>query len=78
MKSKEANTNELNQYRIKFIYIDTPLNIHDRYFMAYSKDQVESMLPKITASNLRDDNDEYELISIEKFNRFSEKWEKEE
>ena len=75
MKSKEANTNELNQYKIKFIYIDTPLNVHTRYFMSYSKEEVESMLPKITDSNLRDNNDEYELISIEKFNRFSDKWE---
>ena len=75
MKSKEPNTNELNQYRIKFIYTDTPLNIHERHFMAYSKQEVESMLPKITASNLRDNNDEYELISIEKFNRFSDKCE---
>ena len=75
MKTKEPNTNELNQYRIKFIYTDTPLNIHERHFMAYSKQEVESMLPKITDSNLRDNNNEYELISIEKFNRFSDKWE---
>ncbi len=75
MKRKETNTNELNQYKIKFIYIDTPLNVHERYFMAYSKQEVESMLPKITDSNLRDNNNEYELISIEKFNRFSDKWE---
>ena len=52
MKTKETNTNELNQYKIKFIYIDTPLNIHERYFMAYSRNQVESMLPQITESNL--------------------------
>lgn len=75
MKTKEPNTNELNQYKIKFIYIDTPLNVHTRYFMSYSRNQVESMLPQITASNLRDNNNEYELISIEKFNRFSDKWE---
>tara|TARA_B100000519_G_scaffold18198_1_gene13277 strand:+ start:133 stop:366 length:234 start_codon:yes stop_codon:yes gene_type:complete len=75
MKTKEPNTNELNQYRIKFIYIDTPLNIHERHFMAYSKQEVESMLPKITDSNLRDNNNEYELLSIEKFNRFADKWE---
>ena len=75
MKTKEPNTNELNQYKIKFIYIDTPLNVHERYFMAYSRNQVESMLPQITESNLRDNNNEYELISIEKFNRFSDKWE---
>ena len=43
--------------------------------MSYSKEEVESMLPKITDSNLRDNNNEYELISIEKFNRFSDKWE---
>ena len=77
MKSKEPNTNELNQYRIKFIYTDTPLNIHERHFMAYSKQEVESMLPKITDSNLRDNNNEYELISIEKFNRFADRWEAE-
>jgi len=77
MKRKETNTNELNQYKIKFIYIDTPLNVHERYFMAYSKQEVESMLPKITDSNLRDNNNEYELISIEKFNRFADKWEEE-
>ena len=75
MKTKEPNTNELNQYRIKFIYIDTPLNVHERHFMAYSKGQVESMLPKITDSNLRDDNNEYQLLSIEKFNRFADRWE---
>lgn len=75
MNTKATNTNELNQYKIKFIYIDTPLNIHERYFMSYSKDQVESMLPKITDSNLRDDNNEYQLLSIEKFNRFADRWE---
>ena len=75
MNTKETNTTELNQYKIKFIYIDTPLNIHERYFMSYSKKQVESMLPKITDSNLRDNNNEYELLSIEKFNRFNGKWE---
>ncbi len=75
MKTKATSTNELNQYKIKFIYIDTPLNIHERYFMSYSKKQVESMLPKITDSNLRDNNNEYELLSIEKFNRFNGKWE---
>lgn len=77
MNTKESNTNELNQYRMKFIYVDTPLNIHTRYFMAYSKDQVESMLPQITDSNLRENNDEYELLSIEKFNRFANRWEEE-
>lgn len=75
MKTKATSTNELNQYKIKFIYIDTPLNIHERYFMSYSRDQVESMLPKITDSNLRDNNNEYKLLSIEKFNRFNGKWE---
>lgn len=75
MNTKETNTTELNQYKIKFIYIDTPLNIHERYFMSYSKKQVESMLPKITDSNLRDNNNEYKLLSIEKFNRFNGKWE---
>ncbi len=48
MKTKATSTNELNQYKIKFIYIDTPLNIHERYFMSYSKKKDESMLPKIT------------------------------
>jgi len=33
------------------------------------------MLPKITDSNLRDNNNEYKLLSIEKFNRFNGKWE---
>jgi len=75
MNTKATNTNELNQYRIKFIYIDTPLNVHERHFMAYSRNQVESMLPQITTSNLRDNNNEYELLSIEKFNRFADKWE---
>ena len=65
MKSKEPNTNELNQYRIKFIYTDTPLNIHERHFMAYSKQEVESMLPKITDSNLRDNNNKDITISID-------------
>lgn len=77
MNTKESNTRELNQYRIKFIYIDTPLNIHTRYFMSYSKAHIESLLPKITESNLRYTDNEYELLSIEKFNRFSDKWEEE-
>ena len=75
MNKDQSKAQDLNQYRIKFIYIDAPSNIHTRYFMSYSKEQVQSLLPQITESHLKETDNKYELLSIEKFNRFSNKWE---
>ena len=75
MKAKETNTKELNQYRIEFVYIDNEFNLHTRYCMSYSKEEVLSLLPQITKSKLRYGTQKYKLLSIKKYNRFSHKWE---
>jgi hypothetical protein len=69
MRTKNKSL-EVNEYKIKFIY-DNPNNIHTRYTQAVSLKQVESNLNKMIES-------EYELISIEKYNRYSKQWEEQE
>ena len=68
MKSK-SNTLQVNEYKIKFIYNDNASNIHTRYFQSINLEQVQANLNKII------DDGEWQLISIEKFNIYSKKWE---
>tara|TARA_R100000808_G_C2064465_1_gene94530 strand:- start:309 stop:539 length:231 start_codon:yes stop_codon:yes gene_type:complete len=70
MKSKNKAL-EVNEYKIKFIY-DNPQNVHTRYTQAVSLEQVESNLNKMIEA------EEYELLSIEKYNRYSKQWEEQE
>ena len=70
MRTKDK-TLEVNEYKIKFIY-DNPQNIHTRYFQSISLEQVQENLNKIIGDN------DYQLISIEKYNRWTGKWEQEQ
>ena len=70
MKAKDKSL-EVNEYKIHFIYIDNPQNIHTRYFQSISLDQVKENLDKII------DGAGWELVSIEKYNRFNREWEAE-
>ena len=70
MKSKNK-TLEVNEYKIKFIY-DNPKNIHTRYFQSISLEQVQNNLNKIIGDN------DYQLVSIERYNRWTDKWEQEQ
>ena len=71
MKKKNKSL-EVNEYKIKFIYNDNAENIHTRYFQSISLSQVKSNLNKII------EEDGWELISIERYNRYTMNWEKEE
>ena len=71
MKKNTENTLEVNEYKIKFIYSNAN-NIHTRHFQSISLSQVKENLNKII------DAEEWELISIEKYNKYSMKWEKAE
>ena len=68
MKTKN-DTLRVNEYKIKFIYNDNALNIHERYFQSISLEQVQENLNKII------DDGGWQLISIEKYNTYSRKWE---
>ena len=68
MKTKEE-VQEVSEYKIKFIYNDNASNIHERYFQSISLEQVQENLNKII------DDGGWQLISIEKFNIYSRKWE---
>tara|TARA_R100000008_G_scaffold55046_1_gene33695 strand:+ start:2238 stop:2456 length:219 start_codon:yes stop_codon:yes gene_type:complete len=72
MKKNTNNTLEVSEYKIKFIY-NNANNIHTRHFQSISLSQVKENLNKII-----DDDQEWELISIEKYNKYSMKWEKAE
>ena len=70
MKQKDKSL-EVNEYRIKFIY-DNPTNVHTRYFQSVSSNQITENLNKIIG------HDDYQILSLEKYNRFADKWEEEE
>ena len=68
---KNKNKLEVNEYKIKFVYNDNTSNIHTRYFQSISLEQVQANLNKII------DEDGWQLLSIEKYNRFNGSWETE-
>ena len=68
---KNKNKLEVNEYKIKFVYNDNASNIHTRYFQSISLEQVQANLNKII------DEDGWQLLSIEKYNRFNGLWEME-
>ena len=68
---KNKNKLEVNEYKIKFVYNDNTSNIHTRYFQSISLEQVQANLNKII------DEDGWQLLSIEKYNRFTDGWETE-
>ena len=70
MKTKQDKY-KVNEYKIKFIYNDNPDNVHTRYFQSISLEQVQENLNKII------EDAGWQLISIEKYNRFSDGWEAE-
>ena len=61
---------EVNEYKIKFIYNNVN-NVHTRYFQSISLSQVKENLNKIINGNK-----DWELISIEMYNRYTQKFEK--
>ena len=69
MKKNTNNTLEVSEYKIKFIYNDNPNNVHTRHFQSISLEQVQMNLNKII------DDAGWQLLSIEKYNRFSCAWE---
>jgi len=69
MKQNTNNTLEVSEYKIQFIYNDNPDNVHTRHFQSISLEQVQENLNKII------DDTGWQLLSIEKYNRFSRIWE---
>ena len=65
---KELQELQVKEYRIRFYYNDSPSYVQERHFQATDLEQVKSNLNKII------EDDEYGLISIESYNRYSEKW----
>ena len=71
MKQNINNTLEVSEYKIKVIYNDNPDNVHTRHFQSISLSQVQENLNKII------DDAGWQLLSIEKYNRFNREWEAE-
>jgi len=69
MRKNKNNTLEVSEYKIKFIY-NNANNIHTRHFQSISLSQVKENLNKIIG-----DDQDWTLVSIEKYNRYSDKWE---
>ena len=59
----------VSEYRIKYYHIGSELNVHTRYFQSVNVEQLKKNLPQIIGDK------EYELVSIEKYNRYAKKWE---
>lgn len=71
MKKNKAQ-DQVNEYKIKFIYMSEPSVVHVRYYSAISLSQIHSNINKIVEES---DPKRWQLISIECYNRFSTKWE---
>lgn len=70
MRKKDKSL-EVNEYRINFIY-KNPKDIHTRYFQSVSSNQIIENLNRVIG------HDDYQILSIEKYNRWSDKWEQEQ
>jgi len=69
MRTKDKSF-EVNEYKIIFSYNQNLDVEHTRYFQSTSVDQLQKNLDQIIGHK------DYTLIEIDKYNRWTDKWEK--